>query len=248
MPSSIPEEAVLAKLAPEQRLAHSRLQLSSCLQAFSAPESLDGDDAYHCEACAKKAEEQEQQQQQARERAAAAAMAAGGGDEPKAAEASAGGAGGGSGGSNSSGNSSGSGSAQRRGQPALKWLQVSRKPNALTLHLKRFRSSGQFVHKLDAHVPFPTTLDLAPFTTSSGRSQATHYTQLQPAPADGSSCYRLYGVVEHQGSFKGGHYVAFVKASPSGVWHRMSDSTVSRVDEETALKAQAFLLFYELVK
>ena len=71
---------------------------------------------------------------------------------------------------------------------------------------------------------------------------------LQPAPADGSSCYRLYGVVEHQGSFKGGHYVAFVKASPSGVWHRMSDSTVSRVDEETALKAQAFLLFYELVK
>ena len=125
---------------------------------------------------------------------------------------------------------------------------MSRKPNALTLHLKRFRSSGQFVHKLDAHVPFPTTLDLAPFTTSSGRSQATHYTQLQPAPADGSSCYRLYGVVEHQGSFKGGHYVAFVKASPSGVWHRMSDSTVSRVDEETALKAQAFLLFYELIK
>ena len=104
------------------------------------------------------------------------------------------------------------------------------------------------MHKLDTHVPFPTTLDLAPFTTSSTREQATHYTQLQPAASDGSSRYRLYGVVEHQGSFKGGHYVAFVKSAPNGSWHRMSDSTVSRVDEETALKAQAFLLFYELIK
>ena len=134
-----------------------------------------------------------------------------------------------------------------KGQPALKWLQVSRKPNALTLHLKRFRSSGKAVHKLDAHVPFPTTLDLAPFATSSTREQVTHFSQLQPAAADGSSRYRLYGVVEHQGSFKGGHYVAFVKSAHSG-WHRMSDSTVSQVDEETALRAQAFLLFYELIK
>ena len=60
----------------------------------------------------------------------------------------------------------------------------------------------------------------------------------------GGGRYRLYGVVEHQGSFKGGHYVAFVRSS-GGAWHRMSDSTVTRVDEATALRAQAFLLFYE---
>ena len=32
---------------------------------------------------------------------------------------------------------------------------------------------------------------------------------------------------------------------PGGEWHRMSDSTVTRVDEPTALSSQAFLLFYE---
>ena len=52
---------------------------------------------------------------------------------------------------------------------------------------------------------------------------------------------------EHQGSFKGGHYVAFVR-SHSGQWHRMSDSSVMRVDEATALGAQAFLLFYERMR
>ena len=135
--------------------------------------------------------------------------------------------------------------ASKKGQPALKWLQVSRRPNALTLHLKRFRTdaSGRTVHKLDGHVPFPVVLDMNPF--SCGRGKVKHFEQLgAPSHADGSARYRLYGVVEHQGSFKGGHYVAFVKGA-SGEWHRMSDSTVSRVDEQTALAAQAFLLFYE---
>ena len=55
--------------------------------------------------------------------------------------------------------------------------------------------------------------------------------------------YRLYGVVEHQGSFSGGHYVAFVRLGNE--WYRMSDSTVTQVPEADALGAQAFLLFYE---
>jgi hypothetical protein len=29
--------------------------------------------------------------------------------------------------------------------------------------LKRFRTMGRRVHKLDAHVPFPASLDLSPF-------------------------------------------------------------------------------------
>ena len=179
----IPEEQVLAKLAPEQRTAHDRLQLSACLQAFSAPESLDGEDAYHCEACAKRAKEAAERQ--AAERRASVEGASGheAANPPAKPIAPA-----------------------SKGQPALKWLQVSRKPNALTLHLKRFRSSGKAVHKLDAHVPFPTTLDLAPFATSSTREQVTQLAnaQLQPAAAEAPRATGCKVAVEHEGSFKRG--------------------------------------------
>ena len=52
-------------------------------------------------------------------------------------------------------------------------------------------------------------------------------------------------MVEHIGSFKGGHYVGYVKSDDHGGWHRFNDSVVARVDEETVLASQAFLLFYE---
>ena len=51
----------------------------------------------------------------------------------------------------------------KQGQPALKWIQVSRLPRTLTLHLKRFSSKAQTVAKLDDHVPFPLALDFSPF-------------------------------------------------------------------------------------
>ena len=62
------------------------------------------------------------------------------------------------------------------------------------------------------------------------------------APARGV-LLRLYGVVEHHGSFEGGHYVAFLRLD--GGWFRMSDSLVTQVDEASVLRAQAFLLFYD---
>ena len=78
---------------------------------------------------------------------------------------------------------------------------LSQAPAVLTLHLKRFRSTGRRVHKLDEYVPFPTTLDLTPFICAAG-PPATHYEQLGQAAAGSghaSSSMRLYGVVEHEG-------------------------------------------------
>ncbi len=115
--------------------------------------------------------------------------------------------------------------------------------SALTLHLKRFRSIGRRVHKLDAHVPFPATLDLSPFACAAGEP-VKHFSELcGRAGASRASRLQLYGVVEHQGTFEGGHYVAFVRLG--GAWYRMNDSVVKRVDEADVFKAQAFLLFYE---
>ena len=99
--------------------------------------------------------------------------------------------------------------------------------------------------QLDAHVPFPLTLEFAPFAAP-GKLEATHYSQLPTyCGSDGTARYRLYGVVEHQGSVEGGHYVAFVKSDDMDCWHRFNDSVATRVDEPTVLRAQAFLLFYE---
>ena len=134
-------------------------------------------------------------------------------------------------------------SAERRAQPALKFLQVSRTPCALTLHLKRFRTVGRRVHKLDVHVPFGAYLDLSPFACSMGDS-VEHFSEWRgSAGVARASRLRLYGVVEHQGTFEGGHYVAFVRLG--GSWYQMNDSVVIQVEEEAVFKAQAFLLFYE---
>jgi len=52
-------------------------------------------------------------------------------------------------------------------------------------------------------------------------------------------------VVEHQGTFESGHYVAYARLGEGAdEWFRMSDSRVSRIDEAAVLRVQAFLLFY----
>ena len=56
---------------------------------------------------------------------------------------------------------------------------------------------------------------------------------------------RLYGVIEHEGSFDGGHYISYVRLQGGSQWYRMSDSIVKEVSEEVVLSKQAFMLFYE---
>ena len=122
--------------------------------------------------------------------------------------------------------------------------QVNGLPRVLTLHLKRFRTTGRKVHKLYEHVPFPLVLDFSPFACQPGEP-VKHYTQLSDGVARPPSAAHLslYAVVEHQGTFVGGHYVAFVTIG--GAWYRMNDSVVTLVSEATVLEAKAFMLFYQ---
>ena len=71
------------------------------------------------------------------------------------------------------------------------------------------------MQKLYEHVPFPALLDLSPFTCAPGKP-AAHYEQIDHAGGGGgggagAGAMRLYAVIEHQGTFSGGHYVAFVR-------------------------------------
>ena len=136
--------------------------------------------------------------------------------------------------------------AEQRAQPALKWIQIQSLPRTLTLHLKRFRSTGRRVHKIDEHVPFPMTLEISPFVCPPGEPKA-HFTELDDLTSSSapSEMLRLYALVEHEGSFSGGHYIAYVRLGE--VWYKMSDSAVTHVDAAFILERQAFLLFYERV-
>ena len=201
-------ERVLAKLPRELKVPpahHEHLELAACLQSFCTLETLEGENAYSCNKCT----------DTARAEAANAGLS----------------------------------TPPLTGQPALKWLQVARTPRALTLHLKRFRSAGSKMLKVDAVVRFPLVLDLSPYTCAD--TPVAHLEDLEdhsgapsaevqmpkPLPplwdgwreerdASGVPYYyneksdttgqdenpkhikvqmKLYGVVQHEGSFEKGH-------------------------------------------
>ncbi|KFQ32081.1 Ubiquitin carboxyl-terminal hydrolase 45, partial [Merops nubicus] len=143
---------------------------------------------------------------------------------------------------------------------ARKQLLISSVPAVLILHLKRFHQTGLSLRKVNRHVDFPLILDLAPFCAASCKNVADSARVL----------YSLYGIVEHSGSMRGGHYAAYVKVrTPSkkllehisttknvlglkeamgasgGQWVYVSDAHVQMVPESRVLNAQAYLLFYE---
>ncbi|NXR10752.1 UBP45 hydrolase, partial [Semnornis frantzii] len=143
---------------------------------------------------------------------------------------------------------------------ARKQLLISSVPAVLILHLKRFHQAGLSLRKVNRHVDFPLTLDLAPFCAASCKNVAEGARVL----------YSLYGIVEHSGSLRGGHYAAYVKVrtpskklleqmnaarnvlglkeatgAPGGQWVYVSDAHVQMVPESRVLNAQAYLLFYE---
>ena len=124
-------------------------------------------------------------------------------------------------------------------QPAVKLLRLVRPPALLTLHLKRFSREGRATQKLGAKVPFALELDLQPFC---GSADAPKSVDELRAAHERPRRYKLYAVVEHAGSFSGGHYTAFVRDGDD--WNHFSDTSVSKATEQQVLAAQAFLLFY----
>uniref|UniRef100_A0A3B5LBS1 Ubiquitin specific peptidase 16 n=1 Tax=Xiphophorus couchianus TaxID=32473 RepID=A0A3B5LBS1_9TELE len=101
-------------------------------------------------------------------------------------------------------------------------------------------------------------LDLAPYCSAKCKNIYEGDTQI---------LYSLYGVVEHSGTMRSGHYTAYVKARPDslksssngkqglntnidlprGSWFHISDTSVQPVSESKVQSCQAYLLFYERI-
>ncbi|XP_030317088.1 ubiquitin carboxyl-terminal hydrolase 16 isoform X1 [Calypte anna] len=142
---------------------------------------------------------------------------------------------------------------------AKKQMLISLAPPILTLHLKRFQQAGFNLRKVNRHIKFPEVLDLAPFCTAKCKNVTEGNTKV---------LYSLYGVVEHSGTMRSGHYTAYAKMrslnnhlsdlvlqgqSPQaletevvkGQWFHISDTHVQPVSVSRVLSSQAYLLFYE---
>ncbi|XP_010000116.1 PREDICTED: ubiquitin carboxyl-terminal hydrolase 16 isoform X2 [Chaetura pelagica] len=142
---------------------------------------------------------------------------------------------------------------------AKKQMLISLAPPILTLHLKRFQQAGFNLRKVNRHIKFPEVIDLAPFCTAKCKNVAEGNTKV---------LYSLYGVVEHSGTMRSGHYTAYAKMRSlnnhlsdlvlrgqtpqaletelvKGQWFHISDTHVQAVSASKVLSSQAYLLFYE---
>uniref|UniRef100_A0A6B2EKH2 Ubiquitin carboxyl-terminal hydrolase n=1 Tax=Phlebotomus kandelakii TaxID=1109342 RepID=A0A6B2EKH2_9DIPT len=92
---------------------------------------------------------------------------------------------------------------------ATKQFLISSPPAVLILHLKRFQIGPRFMsRKLCKPVTFPTILDIAPFCGSKVKNLPNVDRRQKKL------MYSLYGIVEHSGGMRAGHYIAYVKVRP----------------------------------
>ena len=61
---------------------------------------------------------------------------------------------------------------------------------------------------------------------------------------DKRSIYQCCGVVNHHGSYGGGHYTAYIRDPSSGMVFLCDDDLVEEVEEEDMASSQAYLLLY----
>ena len=105
----------------------------------------------------------------------------------------------------------------------MKTTEVVHWPPVLVISFKRFEfdSATRRHQKITRHIDFPMLL------------------------RDGVT-YNLRSVIEHQGVFGGGHYVAYVRAH-SEQWYHCNDIMNPQIIEDptTVLQHQAYMLIYE---
>ncbi|CAG8473776.1 11279_t:CDS:2 [Funneliformis mosseae] len=131
---------------------------------------------------------------------------------------------------------------------AIKQLSISRLPDVLLIHLKRFSFSGPFRDKLETMVSFPIRdLDLTLYVPTPiekptsigcniqhelpGTGAGNHHSLQQSGPFK----YDLFAVSNHYGGLNGGHYTACVRNGYRHEWHNFDDSRVSICDESSVM-------------
>ncbi|XP_027334712.1 ubiquitin carboxyl-terminal hydrolase 2 [Abrus precatorius] len=127
---------------------------------------------------------------------------------------------------------------------ATKRVLIYKAPPVLTIHLKRFSQDARGrLSKLNGHVNFREVMDIRTYIDPRCMNEDTYE-------------YHLVGVVEHSGTMRGGHYVAYVRGgqrnrgkgdrvNECSTWYQASDAYVREVSLDEVLRCEAYILFYE---
>lgn len=159
---------------------------------------------------------------------------------------------------------------------STKQVMFAKPPKCLCLHISRsaFHTSGA-VYKNTCQVTFPESLDLTPYCTNShlkvnpdmpisGPQESTSNTIDQQRKYQ----YRLMSTIVHYGSHNFGHFIAYKRrlercgcrqclstssTKPASEpcqndWYRVSDEKVDTCSIQDVLKANPYMLIYELVE
>uniref|UniRef100_H2Z743 Ubiquitin carboxyl-terminal hydrolase n=1 Tax=Ciona savignyi TaxID=51511 RepID=H2Z743_CIOSA len=121
---------------------------------------------------------------------------------------------------------------------AVKQIKISKLPQILRFHLKRFRWSGRnHREKITVPVHFPSELDI--------REHCWLDDQVALSGSDGTFMYDLSAVVIHHGrGFGSGHYTAYCWNDIGKFWVHCNDSNLELCSIDDVMAAQAYILFY----
>ena len=110
-------------------------------------------------------------------------------------------------------------------------------PTILVISLKQFNRRSK------AFIDFPFIIDMKPYLLECRRNAASPL----------SNIYELYGVCQHHGNSRGGHYTACVKHATSREWYMFNDKEVHHLEsastdsQQIIVNPSAYCLFYRRV-
>ncbi|KAI9057312.1 cysteine proteinase [Trametes sanguinea] len=138
---------------------------------------------------------------------------------------------------------------------ASKRLSIRKLPNVLSFQFKRFEHKSvdrSAARKIEAPVRFPSSLNMAPFTTLVMHKQellkesgTAPPATLIPDKALGPEAlydYDLFAVVCHEGQIDNGHYTCYARSHDE--WYRYDDDKVTHATLRACLNSQAYMCFY----
>lgn len=105
-------------------------------------------------------------------------------------------------------------------ESAIKSLQISKFPETLCVHLKRYKSTGSSISKNTENIELTEILDA------------------------GNKFYKLFGVICHYGELKSGHYISYIQRDNQ--WLKFDDETVTISKFSEIPQDVSYILFYKL--
>ncbi|XP_053261201.1 ubl carboxyl-terminal hydrolase 18 isoform X1 [Podarcis raffonei] len=123
--------------------------------------------------------------------------------------------------------------------PHLRGLRVTRLPQTLMLHLKRFCcTEGSQTWKISHSLAFPQSLNF---------SEILMPEQYNQDAQEDDGLYDLFAVVAHSGSANFGHYSAYIWSLTESRWYCFNDSSVCQVswDDVKCTYGKAYLRWGE---